>query len=132
MQLPATDGRPVQRRVPRRRADQRLTAVLACVPVVIVQLLLTVFVPPVLADMYHQAGVEPGPIVSMLFSLYSSGLGSGGVLALLVLALDALLIALLYFPTRRRPRWLLYLPVGVIVLSAVAYLALLFLAPSST
>ena len=98
-----------------------LIAAAVCVPFVLAQLALAVFVTPIFADMYAEAGIEsPSAIWRLVFSL-SHGPG----LALLVVAVDA--APLSYLVARRTRPWVLFVPVGVLVITAGAYVPFLYI-----
>jgi len=100
-----------------------LVAAAACVPFVLAQLALAVFVTPVFADMYAEAGIDsPSALWRVVFSL-SHGPG----LALAVLALDAALFAVCWLVARRTRPWVLFVPVGVLAIAAGAYVPFLYM-----
>jgi hypothetical protein len=100
-----------------------LIAAAACVPFILAQLALAVFVTPIFADMYAGAGVEsPSWLWRLVFSL-SHGPG----LALLIIALDAALFGVAYLVARRTRPWVLFVPVGVLAVVASAYVPFLYM-----
>ena len=100
-----------------------LIAAAACVPFILAQLALAVFVTPIFADMYAEAGIEsPSAIWRLVFSL-SHGPG----LALLIVAVDAALFGVAYLVARRTRPWVLFVPVGVLVITAGAYVPFLYI-----
>jgi hypothetical protein len=100
-----------------------LISAAVCVPFVLAQLALAVFVTPIFADMYAEAGIEsPSAIWRLVFSL-SHGPG----LLLLIIAVDAALFAVAWLIARRTRLWVLFVPVGVLVITAGAYVPFLYM-----
>jgi hypothetical protein len=100
-----------------------LIAAAACVPFILAQLALAVFVTPIFADMYAEAGIEsPSAIWRLVFSL-SHGPG----LALLIVGADAALFGVAYLIARRTRPWVLFVPVGVLAIAAGAYVPFLYM-----
>ncbi len=98
-----------------------LIAAAICVPFVLAQLAPAVFVTPIFADMYAEAGIEsPSALWRLVFSL-SHGPG----LALLIVALDAALFGVACLVARRTRPWVLFVPVGVLAIAAGAYVPFL-------
>jgi len=100
-----------------------LIAAAVCVPFVIAQLALAVFVTPVFADMYAEAGV--GRLPAFWRAVFSLSHGPG--LALLIITVDATLFGVAYLIARRTRPWVLFAPAIVIALAAGAYVAWLYL-----
>ena len=100
-----------------------LIAAAVCVPFIIAQLALAVFVTPIFADMYAEAGVDRLPALwRVVFSL-SHGPG----LALLIVTVDAVLFGLGYVIARATRPWVLFAPAALIALAAGAYVPWLYL-----
>ena len=92
-------------------------------PFVLAQLTLAVFVTPIFADMYAEAGIDsPSAMWRLVFSL-SGGPG----LALLIIALDAALLGVACLVARRTRPWVLFVPVGVLAVVAGAYVPFLYM-----
>jgi len=100
-----------------------LIAAAVCVPFVLAQLALAVFVTPIFADMYAEADVDRLPALwRVVFSL-SHGPG----LALLIVAVDAALFGIAYLVARRTRPWVLFVPAVLMALAAGAYVPWLYL-----
>ena len=100
-----------------------IIAAAVCVPFVLAQLAFAVLVTPIFADMYAEAGIDsPSALWSAVFSL-SHGPG----LVLLILAVDAALFGVAWLVARRTRPWVLFVPVGVFVITAGAYVPFLYM-----
>ena len=100
-----------------------LIAAAACVPFVLAQLALAVFVTPMFTDMYAEAGIDsPSAFWRLVFSL-SHGPG----LALLIVALDAALFGVAWLVARRTRPWVLFVPVGMLAVAAGACVPFLYM-----
>ena len=73
--------------------------------------------------MYAEAGIESP---SWLWRLVSS-LSHGPGLALLIVAVDAALFGVAWLVAQRTQPWVLFVPVGVLVIAAGAYVPFLYM-----
>lgn len=99
-----------------------LIAAAVFMPLVIAQLALAIFVTPVFADLYAEAGIDG---LSSLWRVVFS-LSHGPVLALLIVAGDAALFAVAWLVARRTRPWVLFIPVGMLAVAAGAYVPFLY------
>jgi hypothetical protein len=99
-----------------------LIAAAACVPFVIAQLALAVFVTPLFADMYAEAGVGRLPALSRLVFQLSEG----PWLVLLMLAVDAAVFAVAYLIARRSTPWVLFAPAVIFAMAAGSFVPWLY------
>jgi hypothetical protein len=100
-----------------------LISAAVCVPLVLVQLAFAIFVTPIFADMYAEAGIaSPSGLWRTVFSL-SHGPG----LSLLIVAVDAALFVVAWLIARRTRPWVLFVPVGVLAVMAGFYVPFLYM-----
>ena len=114
--LPEADGGRFRRLL--------IVAAAVCVPFVLAQLALSIFVTPIFADMYAEAGV--GRLPALWRAVFS--LSHGPQLALLIIALDAAVFGLAYLIARRTTTpWVLFAPAVLFALAAGAYVPWLYM-----
>jgi type II secretory pathway component PulF len=99
-----------------------IIAAAVCVPFLIAQVALSVWLTPIFADMYVEAGITVRAPQSVLFSL-----SHGALLLIVLLACDALLFLVTYLLARRYRPWLLFIPPVVFALTVGAWVPLLYM-----
>jgi hypothetical protein len=100
-----------------------LIAAAVCVPFVLSQIALAVFVTPIFAAMCAQADV--GRLPALWRAVFS--LSHGPQLALLIIAVDAAVFAVAYVIARRTTTWVLFAPAVLFALAAGAYVPWLYM-----
>lgn len=92
-----------------------------CLPFVIAQVAMAVFVTPIFADMYAESDIAVRSPQSALFAL-----SHGPLLVLLLLACDLLFFLVMYLFARRYRPWLLFVPAAVFILTTGFWVPLLY------
>lgn len=99
-----------------------IIAAAICMPFVIAQVAMAVFVTPIFADMYAESDIAVRAPQSALFAL-----SHGPLLVLLLLASDLLFFLVMCLLARRYRTWLLFVPAAVFILTAGFWVPLLYM-----
>jgi len=99
-----------------------IAGALACLPLVVTQVGIVVFVTPIFAHMYADNHIIVREPQSTIFAL-----SHHAVLALVMLAFDAALFGAMYLLARRRGRRFLFAPAAVLLVMSFVYVPLMYM-----
>jgi hypothetical protein len=117
-----TNAAPAAADEAKRFRSLLIIAAAICVPFVIAQVAMAVFLTPIFADMYADLDIAVRSPQSALFAL-----SHGPLLVLLLLACDLLLFLVMYLLARRYRPWLLFVPAAVFILTTGFWVPLLYM-----